>query len=777
MKVVKPYTSIRTALITAALTAVFFVFLFFYFGVSIRSYIYDDSKEIAKEVSRKAAKETEQMLTSALMSARAMGIRVMLVRELGGGREMVRSILKSTVEHNSNYLGAWTLWEPNAFDAKDRLFRGDSLHNNLGSLGAGFFRFNNKVNMEVMSENDYHGSYYLSVKYNLKEQIVEPYRWRYTGQTQLFFGTSISVPLTLKGEFLGAIGIDIDLSNLNRQLNEIRPYKTGSLALIANNGTIVSHIDSTLISKDFFKICEPLDMQVLQAISSGEEFTQEVISEFTRQKVFRFFYPINIGGSKPWSMMVEIPIKDATSRTSQMIVVASVILVVGLGVILFLIFNIIDRRRYENALLKAIAEVEENGRVAEENARNYREIFNSTSEAILVYDTKIGKLYDVNEVALKLYGYTAKAEMLKLNVNDLSSGHTPYSGNDASHFLYKALTQGPQVFEWKSRRRDNEVFWSEVSLRSAIINGSERILAIVRDITEKKNNEEELEKYRHHLEFLVKERTEELEASNEELTAINEELYDQRTKLQDALTDLRNAQEQLIQSEKLASLGVLASGIAHEINNPLNFIHGGITAIEKHFLKSDTHQLQQISPLIDAIKEGVRRSVDIVSSLNLYTRKDNHSTTECNIHRIIDSCLVMLHGEIKERIEIKKEYNSDLGSIHCSDSKLQQAFLNILLNAVQAIDEEGQITIKTSGDSKRIKVTITDTGCGISSDNLQRVTDPFYTTKDPGKGIGLGLSITQTIIADHRGNIKIQSEEGKGTTVVVSLPSKSRDND
>ncbi|MDX9846461.1 MAG: ATP-binding protein [Tenuifilaceae bacterium] len=137
----------------------------------------------------------------------------------------------------------------------------------------------------------------------------------------------------------------------------------------------------------------------------------------------------------------------------------------------------------------------------------------------------------------------------------------------------------------------------------------------------------------------------------------------------------------------------------------------------------------------------------------------------------------MLHGEIKDRIAVATEYNSGIGSIHCSESKLQQALLNILLNAVQAIGSEGRITIKTTGDSKWIKVTITDTGCGINSENLKRITDPFFTTKDPGKGIGLGLSITQTIIADHRGNLKIQSEEGKGTTVTVSLPSKTKGNE
>ena len=441
------------------------------------------------------------------------------------------------------------------------------------------------------------------------------------------------------------------------------------------------------------------------------------------------------------------------------------------------IFNIIDRRRYENALLKSIAEVEERGRVANENARNYREIFNSTSEAIIVYDPVAVRILDVNEVALRIFGYQNTLELQSLKLIDLSYDASPNAVREAVAHLAKAQTEGPQVFEWQAKRGDNHPFWAEVSLRGAVINGEDRILAVVRDITEKKHIALELDKYRNHLEFLVKERTEELEAANEELSAINEELYVQRAKLQDTLTDLSNAQEQLIQSEKLASLGVLASGIAHEINNPLNFIHGGVTALEKYFRNTDSQHLEYINPLINAIKEGVRRSVDIVSSLNLYTRKDNHKTTECSINRIIENCLLMIHGEIKDRIDVSTDFNSEVGSILCSESKLQQAFLNILLNAVQAIDSEGRITIKTACDSKRVKVTITDTGCGISSDNLKHITDPFFTTKDPGKGIGLGLSIAQTIISDHRGTIKFQSEVGNGTTVVVSLPSKSKSNE
>jgi PAS domain S-box-containing protein len=154
------------------------------------------------------------------------------------------------------------------------------------------------------------------------------------------------------------------------------------------------------------------------------------------------------------------------------------------------------------------------------------------------------------------------------------------------------------------------------------------------DITEKKKTERELEKHRKHLELLVRKRTDELEASFEELRATNEELYIQKEELQTALNTLNATKEQLIQSEKMASLGVLSAGIAHEINNPLNFIHGGILSIEFYLKEQSTVDLEQIKPFINAINEGVKRSAQIVTSLSHYSRQDDLPMAECDIHTI-----------------------------------------------------------------------------------------------------------------------------------------------
>jgi signal transduction histidine kinase len=263
---------------------------------------------------------------------------------------------------------------------------------------------------------------------------------------------------------------------------------------------------------------------------------------------------------------------------------------------------------------------------------------------------------------------------------------------------------------------------------------------------------------------------EELQTANEELQSANEELNSQREELEGTLESLQNAQEQLIRSEKMASLGVLAAGVAHEINNPLNFIQGGIMGLENYFAENLRDHIDNVNPMINGIQVGISRAAAIVTSLNHYSRHNSLLSNECNIHSIIDNCLVMLQSETKNRIDIQKEYTATPNSILGNEGKLHQAILNILANACQAIDEKGNIAIVTKNESGNLIIKIADTGSGISEENKTKIMDPFFTTKPMGKGTGLGLSITYNIIQEHNGVIEYQSQLGKGTTVIISLP-------
>jgi signal transduction histidine kinase len=302
----------------------------------------------------------------------------------------------------------------------------------------------------------------------------------------------------------------------------------------------------------------------------------------------------------------------------------------------------------------------------------------------------------------------------------------------------------------------------------------------------------------------VKARTEELEAANEELTSINEELYYQRTQLQDTLDKLQKAQKQLVLSEKMASLGVLTSGIAHEINNPINFISSGVLGLEmevndiiaaireysNHYKKlypvdeigllnqidvqyDVKGSLETIPMLIQSIRTGVDRTMSIVKGLRTFARLDNESKSVASLSELINSALTILYNKYKHSITISTNL-CDNDEMYCYPGKLGQVFLNILVNSIQAIEGEGNIAIETSyiKETDKYLIRIKDTGKGIPSGMEQRIFDPFFTTKPVGVGTGLGLSIVHGIITDHDGEIKVKSQEGIGTEFIIYLPKR-----
>jgi signal transduction histidine kinase len=263
---------------------------------------------------------------------------------------------------------------------------------------------------------------------------------------------------------------------------------------------------------------------------------------------------------------------------------------------------------------------------------------------------------------------------------------------------------------------------------------------------------------------------EELLNANEELKSANESLFEKNSELKLALDRLQETQLHLIQSEKMASLGVLTSGVAHEINNPLNFIASGVLYIETYFKENFPGKFEEIQDVFDGINAGVRRSSAIVHSLNQYNRSHTFPVSECNIHDVIDDCLVILHTQYNSRIDVQKQYSDKKYSFEGNEGKLHQAFLNIIANALQSIDDKGKVTIVTKIINEEIHIAIEDTGHGITEENLKKIFDPFFTTKETGKGIGLGLTITFNIIREHKGTIQYESKAGSGTKALVKLP-------
>jgi signal transduction histidine kinase len=304
-----------------------------------------------------------------------------------------------------------------------------------------------------------------------------------------------------------------------------------------------------------------------------------------------------------------------------------------------------------------------------------------------------------------------------------------------------------------------------------------------------------LEEYNRNLEEKVEKRTAEISLKNELLNIQKEELYK-------ALEDLKHSQVQLIQSEKMASLGQLIAGIAHEINNPVTFISAGVDSlvtnlnevgqvlniyqtitpesveqklIEIESLKEKVafrETISEIWKLIESIKNGTKRTTEIVKGLHTFSRLDEGNIKIADLHEGLDSTLILLRNRYRNRIEIVKNYG-DIPPVECYPGQMNQVFMNILSNAVDSIEEKGTIVISTSVSDGDIQISIKDTGTGIPDDIAVKIFDPFYTTKDIGKGTGLGLSISQRIIEQHNGSISVKSEAGKGSEFTIVLPVKN----
>jgi C4-dicarboxylate-specific signal transduction histidine kinase len=265
------------------------------------------------------------------------------------------------------------------------------------------------------------------------------------------------------------------------------------------------------------------------------------------------------------------------------------------------------------------------------------------------------------------------------------------------------------------------------------------------------------------------EKTEDLDKAVKDLYEKNEVINRQNEELRKALKDLQNTQAQLIQSDKMASLGVLTAGVAHEINNPLNYIAGGVAGLRSVMQEVNT-QDERTDLFIDSINQGIERISSIVSGLNNFSRNTDKYDEACNINEILDHCLVIIDSQLTSSISVARNFSEKPLVIYGNVGQLHQVFINVLLNALQSIENKGSITITTSAENHAVVVKISDTGCGIEKENMSKITDPFFTTKAPGEGTGLGLSITYNIIKRHKGSISFKSEPNTGTVVTIELP-------
>jgi signal transduction histidine kinase len=277
------------------------------------------------------------------------------------------------------------------------------------------------------------------------------------------------------------------------------------------------------------------------------------------------------------------------------------------------------------------------------------------------------------------------------------------------------------------------------------------------------------------------------------------------------VTDLRTIQMQLLQSEKMSSIGQLAAGVAHEINNPTSYVSSNLKTLGSYFdslssvvngyeallirvkeelrgrisseLLSDrvdavestkeemdlTYILTDIPNLINESRQGTERIRDIVVDLKNFAHPGKEAFEHADIVKNIESTLNVVWNELKYKATILKDYG-ELPPVMCMPQQLNQVFMNLLVNAAQAITDKGEIAIKTRHLDGHVEITIGDTGCGIPKVNISRIFNPFFTTKEVGKGTGLGLNVAYNIVKKHNGTINVESQVGLGTTFTINIP-------
>jgi two-component system NtrC family sensor kinase len=303
------------------------------------------------------------------------------------------------------------------------------------------------------------------------------------------------------------------------------------------------------------------------------------------------------------------------------------------------------------------------------------------------------------------------------------------------------------------------------------------------------------------LEDQVHKRTGELETALHENEKINRALQQEKEEQRTLIKKLEAAHNQLLQSEKLASIGQLAAGVAHEINNPIGFVNSNLGSLKtyvnellqvldtyescQHLLAADPALHQKIKDVctkvdLDFLREDVLKliteSIDgaarvrrIVQDLRDFSRIDSVELQWADLHAGLESTLNVVCNEIKYKADVVREFGT-LPLVECMPSQLNQVFLNLLVNAAQSIAEHGTITLRSGCVEDSVWISVSDTGQGIPPELIKKIFDPFFTTKPIGKGTGLGLSVSYGIVDKHGGHIDVCSQPGQGTTFTVNLP-------
>lgn len=590
--------------------------------------------------------------------------------------------------------------------------------------------------------------------------------------TKTIYETSVSLVKNSKGTPVGFRGVSRDITERKNMEDALRQseekYRTiledmeeGYFEIdLAGNFTFVNDAE-----------CRNLGYTREELIGMNNRQYQD---ETTVKKTYQTFNRLYKTGEPVRVLNVEVIRKDGTKAFNE----TSISLIRGgkgkpigfRGVSR----NVTERKKMEEELRKS--------------EERYRTILEDIEEGYFELDLA-GNATFFNDSICSIFGYP-REELLGMNYKQYTDEENGEKCFQIYSNIYRTGEPG-NIHEYEIIRKDGAKRYieSSVSLQKDASDKPIRFRGILRDITERKRAEEALNK-----------KQEELIKKNKEIEESRHNVQLTLEKLGAAYEELKTSQAKILQQEKMASIGQLAAGVAHEINNPMAFIASNLGTLAKYsrrlidFIETQSDVIKSLRDaraiekldkkrqelkldyIIDDVRKLVEESLDgservqkIVQGLNRFSRVSDVEYNDAGINECIEGSINIVWNELKYKATLDKDYGN-LPSTRCYPQQLSQVFINLLLNAAQSIEEKGKIKIKTWEKDRSIWIAISDTGCGIPKGDQNKIFEPFFTTKEVGKGTGLGLNISYEIIQRHKGEISFKSEKKKGTTFTIRIP-------
>jgi PAS domain S-box-containing protein len=448
-----------------------------------------------------------------------------------------------------------------------------------------------------------------------------------------------------------------------------------------------------------------------------------------------------------------------------------------------------DRRRNERRKYERREDVRKiNQEIIREQMAKYRVLLKDIKDAYFEVDV-LGNFTIVNSAMCNALGYGPE-ELIGSKYRKLVDKEGAKKLQQAVERLHKK-DEPVNLLDMEAAKKDGtkviyEAIVSVIKETDGVVVG---FRGVGRDVTRRRQMEAELKKNQ-----------EDLLKKNKEIDESRKDIELALVKLEKAYEELKASQLKILQQEKMASIGQLAAGVAHELNNPMSFISSNLGTLDKYvnrltdfiraqseavvFVKDTTalykidkkraelkldHVMEDAKVLLKESLDGAERVKKIVHELNSFSRMDEEEYKKADINECIESAITIVWNELKYKSTLVKDYGK-LPLTMCYPRQMNQVFVNLLINAVNSITDKGVITIKTWHKDGSLWIEVSDTGAGIPRENLIKIFEPFFTTKEAGKGTGLGLSITYEIVQRHKGEITVKSEVGKVTTFTIRIP-------